>query len=222
MSFTKTVYDIDAYKLALSQSVGPGVYKLGKPQTMCEPCYPYAPTVRLDRVGDSVLKNANLVDVDSELIGITRKYSREPSKKYIPQCVDSVCNSGEVCGQGVVDSCGLGHGRRPGDENLLHFKDCFQPAEQSRMTNPSCNLRGHGWNRWEWLCHDPQEMVDRPFQWNVSNRILVKDNHRPCIPKPLDQTPVLPRGGTLPCEPITATCANFTLPMSVAPTPKKM
>jgi hypothetical protein len=83
-------------------------------------------------------------------------------------------------------------------------------------------LRGHGWNRWEWLCHDPQENVSRPFEWNVSNRILVKDNHRPCIPKPLDPTPVLPRGGTLPCEMTVPTCANFTLPVSVAPYPKKM
>jgi hypothetical protein len=31
------------------------------------------------------------------------------------------------------------------------------------------------------------------FDWNVSNRTIVKDNHRPNIPKPIDQTLALPK-----------------------------
>ena len=54
-----------------------------------------------------------------------------------------------------------------------------------------------------------------PFDWNISNRIVVKDNHRPCIPNPIDPTPALPVGGDLPCEQTTNTCANFTEPASV-------
>jgi hypothetical protein len=38
--------------------------------------------------------------------------------------------------------------------------------------------------------------------------MVAKDNHRPCIPKPLDQTLALPnpkRGGALPVEQVTLT-----------------
>ena len=109
--------------------------------------------------------------------------------------------------------------RKPGeryeDNNLKHYRDCFIPAEHSRISNPSCNLRGTGWNRWEWLCKNPQERIEIPFDFNISNRILSKDNHRPCIPNPIDHEPLMPKGGDLPCEPIVNTCANYTNPSSV-------
>ena len=39
----------------------------------------------------------------------------------------------------------------------------------------------------------------------------VKDNHRPCVPTPLDQNIPLPKdNGDLPCEQIYSTCAAFT------------
>ena len=61
-------------------------------------------------------------------------------------------------------------------------------------------MRGLG-NRWEWLCLDPQEKVLIPFDHNINNRIIVKDNHRPIIPKPLDQSLALPKDPQpLPCE----------------------
>jgi hypothetical protein len=66
-------------------------------------------------------------------------------------------------------------------------------TENTRLSNPSCNLRGTGWNRWEWLCQDPQERVEIPFDYNINNRLVVRDNHRPLIPKPLDQSAALPK-----------------------------
>ena len=65
-------------------------------------------------------------------------------------------------------------------------------VENTRLSNPSCNLRGTGFNRWEWLCNNPQERVLIPFDVNVSNRLVVKDNHRPVIPTLIDQTSILP------------------------------
>ena len=86
---------------------------------------------------------------------------------------------------------------------LTHYRDCLMTSEETRTTNPACNLRGTGWNRWEWLCLDPQERVEIPFDHNINNRILVKDNHRPCIPKPLDQTLSMPKYmGDLSCTPL--------------------
>tara|TARA_B100001093_G_C26446060_1_gene850244 strand:+ start:12 stop:695 length:684 start_codon:yes stop_codon:yes gene_type:complete len=216
MSFTNSNYDKEAYKQSLNRSVGPGIYRLNEPSISCEPCYPYPPTVRLQRGGDSIRKDMFLIDVDSELSGITRKLSKDTSKQYIPTCPDNACTSGEVCGQGVIGEC---KDRKPGeryeDNNLKHYRDCFIPAEHSRISNPSCNLRGTGWNRWEWLCKNPQERIEIPFDFNISNRILSKDNHRPCIPNPIDHEPLMPKGGDLPCEPIVNTCANYTNPSSV-------
>lgn len=219
MSFTNLSYDKGAYTSVLNQSVGPGVYRLGEPNTNCgenSQCYPYPPTVRLQRQGDSISSNKLLIDVDSELLGITRKLSEDPNKQFQPQCVDKVCSSGESCGQGVTGQCsGMKPGQRAGDQNLKHWKDCYIPAEDTRLSNPSCNLRGTGWNRFEWLCQNPQARVEIPFDYNISNRIVVKDNHRPCIPTPVDPTQALPKGGELPCEPTQLTCAAFTQPNSV-------
>ena len=47
MSFTRQNNDTEAYDQHLSESVGPGLYKLNEPSVGCEPCYPWAPTVRL-------------------------------------------------------------------------------------------------------------------------------------------------------------------------------
>jgi len=215
MSFSNLNYDKEAYKQSLNQSVGPGVYRLAEPHASCEPCYPYPPTVRLQSQGDSHVRCMPLIDVDSELLGLNRKSTKDVSKQYNPDCPDQVCTSGEVCGQGVVGSCGKKHGDRYSDSNLKHFPDCFIPAEDTRLSNPSCNLRGTGWNRWEELCLNPQERTEIPFDWNINNRIIVKDNHRPCIPNPISPAPVLPKGGVLPCDPTIATCAVFTQPNSV-------
>ena len=62
---------------------------------------------------------------------------------------------------------------------------------------------------------NPQDKVELPFAAGTCNRIVVKDNHRPCIPTPIDPFPLLPRGGELPCELITPVCSNPTAPASV-------
>ena len=78
--------------------------------------------------------------------------------------------------------------------NLKNMKDCdFLSPEDTKMSNPPCTLRGTGWNRWEWLCEDPQKNSLIPFETGINNRIVVKDNHRPCIPTPLDLSDTLPK-----------------------------
>jgi hypothetical protein len=216
MSFNRPLYDTNTYRQDISQSVAVGHYAISEPPVSCQMCYPYPPTVRLQRQGDSLNRGISLIDVDSELLGLTRKLSNDPSMKYIPTCVEGMCNSGEVCGQGVVGQCaGHKNGQRASDNSLIHFPDCFTPWEDTRLSNPPCTLRGTGWNRWEWLCINPQDKVEVPFDWNINSQLMTKDNHRPCVPNPIDPTPALPRGGRLPCEPTVAGCAAFTMPPSV-------
>jgi len=177
MSSNRLFYDKCAYDTDVQQSMNVSKYVLGEPVISCKPCYPESPNVRLQSQGDSIYRNTLLVDIDSELMNLNRKLARDPCNHYSPD-------------------------QRPSDKNLFHFSDCnFISMINCRMDNPPCNLRGTGINRFEWLCKDPQQLPHSllmPFDFNVSNRLLVKDNHRPCIPTPLDMTSALPKGGELP------------------------
>ena len=210
MSFTKLAYDKEAYKTTISQSVKQAKYQITKPRISCQQCYPYPVSVRPQQQGVSVYKDKHIIDVSSELLGITRTATSAPGGKYIPECKVSQCNSGYPCGQGVVDNCNSQNsGERVGDEGLKHWKDCFFPAEDTRLSNPSCNLRGTGWNRWEWLYRNPQEHVEKSFKNDISTRIMVKDNHRPIIPTPISVNKSLPNAGEKAYNNINGNYASY-------------
>ena len=220
MSFNRLNYDTGTYKKNIDQSVAPGFYHLNQPPINCEPCYPYSPSVRLQRSGGSVKSDMLMIDVDSELSGLFRKNSNNPSKQYKPCCPGTECGTGEPCGPGVANCCKnskikLKPGERYGDQNLLHWKDCFDPPEDTRLSNPPCTLRGTGINRFDWLCVDPQKNIEIPFQHNICNRIIVKDNHRPIIPTPLCSDFLRPKQKKLPIKKTNPVCANNTDPASV-------
>ena len=199
MSFNRLNYDTCAYKQNLYQSVGPGEYKLTEPPNLEELCFSQSPQVRLQKTGVSIDPNKPLIDIDSELLNLTRASSNCPSKKYIPD----------------GSQCGLTNPKDK-ENNLTHGKDCYFDVEDTRLSNPPCTLRGTGWNRWEWLCLDPQERVLIPFDNNINNRLVVKDNHRPCIPKPIDLDMSLPPDtGDISCNKTNKTCSVPTGPPSI-------
>lgn len=164
MSFNRLNSDACQYKQMLNESIGPGHYQLGTPPN-CDPCVPDTPKMRLQRHG--VLYNFPLVDHESELFNIKNPSTKCPTKQYYP----SACNNGTPIGYG----------------------NCFKESDETRNSNPASNLRGTGWNRWEILCKNPQEKALVPFDFNISNRLIVKDNHRPCIPRPVDVRRSLPK-----------------------------
>ena len=224
MSFNRLNYDICQYQQSITESTGPGHYQLNTPPISCEPCYPTDVQQRLQHSGASVDTSKPMIDIDSEMLNITRPTSKCPSRKWVPIC-EKYSASGYPCGQGVVPTCQtcdteskIKTGDKCPDQfssGLTHWKDCNVPIEDTRLSNPPCNLRGTGINRWEWLCLNPQDRVEIPFDYNISNRIVVKDNHRPCVPNPINPVPALPKGGNLPCEKINSTCAAPTNPPSV-------
>ena len=59
---------------------------------------------------------------------------------------------------------------------------CFRA--KTHYYNPPCTLRGTGWNRWEWLCQNPQNRAIVPFNRGlfigVNTNLMARDNHRPC------------------------------------------
>lgn len=160
MSFTRTPYDACAYELDLAQSTGAGAYMLSTPapQPICDLFED--PRMRAQHRGAAACPFPDIVDMSTELRGTARKYSKCGSYYRL----DTPCTVGglQVCDGGMT-------------------------SEDTRMSNPPCTLRSQGFNRWEWLPRDPQATALLPFSTNISNRLLAKDNHRPCLAQPIDQ-----------------------------------
>lgn len=164
MSSTRIRFDNDNYKYQLKQSVAPGSYQF-ESIIPCSPCFPIdRPT---QRVGPGCA-DKNLTDIDSDLQGIKNPASDCPLDLYKPS-QDTYCES-----------------------ELYPLCDVLTP-EDTRLTNAPCTLRGTGWNRFEgWLCANPQDNVLMPFDTNINNRLIVRDNHRALIPQPMSCEGVLP------------------------------
>jgi hypothetical protein len=136
-----------------------------------------------------------IVDTESDLFNLTRVLSKDPYYKYRPDCITGQCI-------GVMNDC---------DEcqpNLYNFTDSNLRHEYTRLSNPVSTLRETGVNRFQPICLNPQD----PTRWEqqgevgINYRMVVKDNHVPCLPILIDQTPLLPKGGKLPCTVVRTTC----------------
>ena len=214
MSFNRLQYDQCSYEQVVAETTGPGMYQLETPPNTCKPCHPTDVRIRLQSGGVALNKKNDLIDIDSELSGISRNLSNCPKRKYLPNC-----NS--------IESCNMNDGKdhsscKSTDKVCIHsqkeligFDDCFTNSEDTRLSNPSCNLRGTGWNRWEWLCKNPQANLEEPYDLRINTRILSKNNHRPCIPKPIDQFLVHPDyNEDEVCEPLEQYRDVCTVPTS--------
>lgn len=225
MSFNRLKYDNCETKKYNQEMVGTGNYLLDTP-IMCNNCYNDNPRIINQKNGVSINSNVDWrfyygpVDIESELLNLNRRASNCPSNKYMPKCDPDACsNQGEICGAGVIEECKDSKNplrnpwNRPGDNNLVNFENCFFPTEDTRLNNPSTNLRGTGWNRFDPLCKDPQAQISFPGEFMTPTRIIVKDNHRPSIvaPKINDMNP---NEKLRDCPKINKNvCGNFTNPL---------
>lgn len=105
-------------------------------------------------------------------------------------------------------------GQRCGDGNLTDFDSCGFNTEDTRLSNPPNTLKGTGINRFQPLCFNPQEKIFFPGDYQVSTRLVFRDNHRPCIPSldVISRAP-LPPPAPMPCNETTKTCSAFTKAM---------
>jgi hypothetical protein len=163
MSFNRASYDPCTYKHDVTQSVNIGTYQLETPRPHCDPCFVADPSVRIQRFGAASCAMPGLIDVDSELMGLTRRYTRCPEPHSMSSC------------------------------ELKTPTECsFLAREDTRLSNPPCTLRSTGWNRWEWLTDNPQLHAIPEFPMEIQYRLIVKDNHKPVVPNILDQSAVYP------------------------------
>jgi hypothetical protein len=206
-SWERLKYDVDAYQYGLKENEKVINYEINRPK-ICDVCRPPHPGYIGD-MGVSISESRPLVDVESDLQNIDRINSNCPSKKYKPFCPKmESCNEGYPCGGGVVAGC------FNSQEKNVDLPQCDMYPIETRTTHPICKYKSMQWDRFEALCTDPQDRGnwEHPGETLINYRLVVKDNHRPCLPTLIDQTLALPTGtGEVECQPINENaCGVFT------------
>ena len=166
MAQTHPSSETGAYREAIARSVGPGSYMTAA-DVFARPV-----SEGTSVSGMRVRPRGVLVDIDSDLMGITRKLGACVAAGYAPTPASAA----------LVD---------------VEPVDAGWHGTETRMNDPPCTLRGHGINRWQWLCEDPQSRALAPFNRPVDYRTVSKDNHRPIVPSfisVLESMPPAPEG----------------------------
>ena len=120
MSSNRLMYDTCAYKQRISQSVGPLDYMLNPMRyENCNKC-----RMQLGVIGGPAVSHikGNLVDLETDLRGTTRKASLCPSQKFHSNCAlgdMNNCNPGNITIQG--NACTQ---PRVIDTSLQHLPNC--------------------------------------------------------------------------------------------------
>jgi len=175
MSLTSLKYDPCHVQSDSKTSLAPGMYILQTPEALFEKkqIFPVNPYVRNSvRYGNAY--TPDWVDIHSELSGRVRTSSKCPEHHY---------QKGTRCSheQSIVV---------PVDDEALFTED-------TRISNPPCTLRERGVNRWQWMCEDHQQRKLSEFEndirfQGVHSRIVIKDNHKPIMPSPIDPSITMP------------------------------
>lgn len=165
-----TRYKYDVCKMVENNeiSTGPGRWALGVPNAYGNATFVPDPTIRMQKWGASHDMSSTKTDVESDLRNLSRPTTRT------------------VCGQYDPSTAPTRH--------LTAMPEADFPQTHNRVSDPPCTLRGTGWNRWAWLCQDPQERAMMPFEWGANSQLAAKDgvdlNTVAC--SPTDVTPSLP------------------------------
>ena len=122
------------------QSIQPGLYIQNPIQVQTPKVYPWAPTTVVQKGGVSTLSKLSQIDVDSELMNLNRKLSKDPLKMFQGEDTEAIPKS--------------------------HLKDGLFHQENTILSNPPMYLREHTVNRWEELPINPQENSIEPFLRN--------------------------------------------------------
>lgn len=169
MAFTRFNYDPCRTAKLLQESTGPGRYMLNVPGPGCKPCFFEDPEIRLQKWGANLryVPGGTPIDIDSDLIGITRKNTNDCIKRGYPK-------EGTVYSEKV---------------NYCTLKAPF--TKQSRVTHPPWMYRDlEQSNRYPlFLAQDylrPTGAPNLPFYSYLNTRLLEKDNFVPNVTCPLN------------------------------------
>lgn len=192
-------YDPVTYETDLYQSTRPLRYHLDPVYAnpcgqLCRP----GDVGYISRIGASIDKSHSLIDTDSELKLLNYRASKSPQHQYHPKSIGKHgCKTGYPgLGAGGVQFEVLDQDKCRDASDKWHPAECNKlRTEYTRISHPTCDLKGTGVNRFQPLCLDPQHPSrwEHPSEIGINYRLVAKDNHRPCIPKPMSQTSALPK-----------------------------
>lgn len=127
-----------------------GRYALNMPSLNCPTTFQTDPALRIQKNGDSWPTGMWRTDVESSLRGVDRFSSRVRCDAVLYNPVSNpVTNT-----------------------PLENAPDEYFHTVYGRLEDPACTLRGTGWNRFEWLHHNPQETFETPFDFFIPSRWL--------------------------------------------------
>lgn len=184
-ALTRGIHDDCAYKQKLYESTSPLLYQLNPvAYESCNKCHMGYPGFIGKLGGDGFGIGPDRIDIDSDLRGQTRLLSKCPTHKYNPHAY-SYCNRCEKCNLGLP--CGCDHCRT---RDVSHLNDCrpgIIPIESldTRSFNACSDLNGVFINRFDYLCHNPQDPT-RIFMYpdnrrlGEETRLDMKDFNRGC------------------------------------------
>ena len=139
MSFTGLGYDVGAYRQALRESTGVGMYRTGTP---------------LPHDGHRV--GATHTDVESELFGITRAASECPKNKYFPGAFDASKSPALP-----ADALMLGHDRLyPEDTRVSNPPLNVRGMTVNRFGHPLEQPQDHAIAPFDWPTSDARNAKD--------------------------------------------------------------
>ena len=168
--FTRQIYDSGAYEHDLREWTGPEQYYL-MPQAEHRDytCLQDIVEMRPHNRMRNIAKSKDMVNIESDLLNLNRKNSRDPRKKYPFIKPSYTIDTIPVC---------------TGKENNFNI---IYPKLEGSQFNREKQIQVQ---RFESLCLNPQQS-NRIRSNNViglNTRLYERDSHRPLVPVPVDQT----------------------------------
>jgi hypothetical protein len=126
-------------------------YMLDGIKVNTESIYPADPSIKYQNSGLYKNTNSNFMDINSELLNITRPLTKDQNKKFVD---DSIIETAEL-------------------------NDKIFSSKYTRLDEPAFELRGQTKNRWIELPIDPQQNVIEPFKrLGLNTHIALVDNYK--------------------------------------------
>jgi hypothetical protein len=158
MAFTRFNYDPCRTNKLLQEATGTSRYIFNKPGPGSTPSYFEDPHIRLTEWGANLMipSSGAPIDIASDLDGRTRRATRYCSENKYPK-------------SGVVNSI----------SQTPRYKTQKAFTDETRASHPAWQYRDLEQTRREYPLLNPQENICKPFNNNLSTRILEKDYYIP-------------------------------------------
>ena len=176
MSYTRKIYDENAYKKELQESTEPGRYSLLEDSSYNnQTCFQETPEIHSGLGQFRISDTTDMVNAESDLFNLIRKDSKDPQTQF-PYVKKEYQNAPKI------DTCKKTDLSR---QYPLLEAPAFKREQSVHVP------------RFDSLCLNPQDMsrIRANSYIGLNSRLFFRDNHKTQKPVLKEQTKVLPQGG---------------------------